>query len=90
VAVAGSRTATLEFLVTALEGVLDEEEIKRFKKAQRAWCLYSKRQADFSAGMFEGGSMRPLVYSSELRALTIERAAKIKTEIRDRHKLDPD
>ncbi|MBB4256832.1 MULTISPECIES: lysozyme inhibitor LprI family protein [unclassified Bradyrhizobium] len=78
----------LEFLVGALEGVLDEKEINRFEKAQRAWRLYSKRQADFSAGMFEGGSMRPLVYSSELRALTIERAAKIKAEIRDRHRLN--
>jgi uncharacterized protein YecT (DUF1311 family) len=80
----------LEFLVGALEGLLDEEEIKRFQKAQRAWRLYSKRQADFSTGMFEGGTMRPLVYNSELRALTIERAAKIKNEIRDRHRLDSD
>jgi len=78
----------LEFLVEALEGVLDDEEAKRFQKAQRAWRLYSRRQADFSTGMFEGGSMRPLVFNSELRALTIERAAKIKNEIRDRHRPD--
>jgi len=80
----------LEFLVVALEGLLDDEEIKSFTKAQRAWRLYSRRQADFSTGMFDGGSMRPLVYNSELRALTIERAAMIKNEIRDRHKSDFD
>jgi seryl-tRNA synthetase len=80
----------LEFLIEALEGLLDDEEVKRFHKTQRAWRLYSRRQADFSTGMFEGGSMRPLVYNSELRALTIERAAKIKNEIRDRHRSDPE
>jgi uncharacterized protein YecT (DUF1311 family) len=78
----------LEFLLHALRGQLDEEEERRFQKAQRAWRLYSRRQADFSAGMFEGGSMRPMVYSSELRALTIERAAKIKDEIRERRALN--
>ncbi|MDE5443633.1 hypothetical protein GWG65_19715 [Bradyrhizobium sp. CSA207] len=29
----------LEFLVAALEGLLDEKEIRRFEKAQRAWRL---------------------------------------------------
>jgi uncharacterized protein YecT (DUF1311 family) len=74
----------LKYLEVALEGRLDDAEGEAFKKLQKAWRKYAEAQAEFVAAPSIGGSIYPLERSSELRALIIERAAKLKDEIRQR------
>ena len=74
----------LKFLVETLEVHLDDSELAIFQKAQKAWRLFAKHHAEFGAAPWEGGTMRPLVYATELRERVIDRAAQIKAELDQR------
>lgn len=57
---------------------MDANQIAAFKQTQTNWESYAKTQAEFAAAAFEGGSMAPLVYASELEAVTVSRTGELK------------
>ena len=56
---------------------LEPPQISNLDKAQENWEAYAKSQAEFAATEFEGGSMAPLVYASELESVTISRTGEL-------------
>ena len=58
-------------------GWLEPPQISNLVKAQENWEAYAKSQAEFAATEFEGGSMAPLVYASELESVTISRTGEL-------------
>lgn len=58
-------------------GWLEPPQISNLNKAQENWEAYAKSQAEFAATEFEGGSMAPLVYASELESVTISRTGEL-------------
>ena len=68
-------------------GAMSESQSLALKATQELWEQYAKAQAEFSAAAFEGGSMAPMVYDSELEAVTLRRTGEIRAaieELRDR------
>lgn len=65
-----------------LEGLIGDDP--DFQAAHNAWVAYRDREAHFVAAEYEGGSIQPLIRSSELAALTRERRARIEAMIKDR------
>ncbi|WP_426051565.1 lysozyme inhibitor LprI family protein [Brevundimonas sp. SL161] len=74
--------ASLAKAVTELEGLIGED--LNLHAAQEAWVAYRDREAHFAAAEYEGGSIQPLIRSSELAALTRERRARVEAMINDR------
>ncbi|MFM4702730.1 lysozyme inhibitor LprI family protein [Aeromonas bivalvium] len=52
---------------------LDKAQLERLRTAQRAWITFRDAQCRYEAGVYEGGSMAPLVHSSCLTLLTEQR-----------------
>ncbi|MDX7901349.1 lysozyme inhibitor LprI family protein [Aeromonas media] len=52
---------------------LDKAQLDRLRTAQRAWITFRDAQCRYEAGVYEGGSMAPLVHSSCLTKLTEQR-----------------
>ena len=77
----------MERAIIAVEksGWLEEKQLSGLNKAQENWEQYAKSQAEFAAAEFEGGSMAPLVYSSELEAVTISRIGELKRMLQEMH-----
>lgn len=80
----------MERAIIALEqsGWLEERQLSALQNAQESWEEYAKSQAEFAAAEFDGGSIAPLVYSSELEAVTISRTGELKRmlqEMRERY-----
>ncbi|MGY6695208.1 MAG: lysozyme inhibitor LprI family protein [Roseinatronobacter sp.] len=69
----------MERAIVALKrsGWLESPQISSLDKAQESWEAYAKLQAEFAAAEFEGGSMAPLVYASELESVTISRTGEL-------------
>lgn len=69
----------MERAIVALKrsGWLEPPQISNLDKAQENWGVYAKSQAEFAAAEFEGGSMAPLVYASELESVTISRTGEL-------------
>ncbi|WP_348684923.1 lysozyme inhibitor LprI family protein [Aeromonas bestiarum] len=56
-----------------LAATLDKEQLGRLKTAQRAWITFRDAQCRYEAGVYEGGTIAPLVHSSCLTNLTEQR-----------------
>ena len=69
----------MERAIIALKrsGWLEPPQLSNLDKAQENWEAYAKSQAEFAAAEFEGGSMAPLVYASELESVTISRTGEV-------------
>ena len=69
----------MERAIIALKrsGWMEPPQIAILDKAQTNWEAYAKSQAEFAAAEFEGGSMAPLVYASELESVTISRTGEL-------------
>lgn len=65
-----------------LQGLIGDDPDLR--AAHNAWATYRDREAHFIAAEYEGGSIQPLIRSSELAAITRERRARIEAVIKDR------
>tara|TARA_R110002124_G_scaffold65659_2_gene179502 strand:- start:112 stop:321 length:210 start_codon:yes stop_codon:yes gene_type:complete len=57
---------------------MDERQVATLRVTQKSWKDYAKSQAEFAAAEFDGGSMAPLVFSSELESVTISRTGELK------------
>ena len=74
----------MNYLANALRDKLDSDELVHFEKVQSCWKAFADQQAEFASLVVAGGTMQPLLRASEYRDLTIERAAKLKNELRTR------
>ncbi len=85
---AGVAQQQMERAIVALErsGLMDERQTSSLRTTQRNWDEYAKSQAEFAAAEFDGGSIAPLVYSSELEAVTISRTGELKRMLQEMHK----
>lgn len=77
---AGIARQQMERAIIALErsGWMDERQVANLRVTQKSWEDYAKSQAKFAAAAFDGGSMAPLVFSSELESVTISRTGELK------------
>jgi hypothetical protein len=72
----------MSYLANALKDKLDNDELKQFEKVQSYWKTFADQQAEFESLVAAGGTLQPLLRASEYRDLAIERAAKLKSELR--------
>lgn len=91
---AGRRTEVaeqqMERAILALErsGWLSNSQENALRKSQKQWEKYALAQAEFASAEFEGGTLAPLAYSSELETATLSRTAELNRmlgEMRERH-----
>lgn len=80
----------MERAIVALErsGWMSETQTAALKEAQERWEKYAQAQAEFASAEFEGGSMAPLVFASELESVTVSRTGELKRmleEMRERN-----
>ncbi len=80
----------MERAIIALErsGWMSEAQAAALKEAQARWTKYAHAQAEFAASEFEGGSIAPLIYASELESATVSRTGELKRmleEMRQRY-----
>jgi uncharacterized protein YecT (DUF1311 family) len=76
--------AKLEQVVQELALSLEPESKDALIAAHKAWKVYSIRQAELVASGFIGGTIYPIVYYSELEALTISRIAALQNVLTER------
>lgn len=70
----------MERAIVALErsGWMDAAQAAALDVAQARWKEYALAQAEFSAAEFEGGSMKSLIFSSEMETITLSRIGDLK------------
>lgn len=73
--------AKMEQVLNELLLNLDAEERELLQKSQKAWEAYSKKEAEFAASSYTGGTMYPLVYLSGLEALIVDRTALLQSHL---------
>ncbi len=71
--------AKLEQIFEELSFKLGKEEKGVLEKSQKAWEIYSRKQAEFAAGSFRGGTGESLVYMLELESLIVDRVASLQS-----------
>lgn len=69
----------MERAMVALErsGWMSEAQAGALRQTQKQWQEYAIAQATFAAAEYEGGSMAPLVYASELEHAAVSRAGEL-------------
>lgn len=80
----------LQFIVEALRPLLTNSEGKAFSKSQVSWEKFVDAQSILESLEAEGGTMQPMLYQATRRSLIIERAAKIREELKKRKRIDWD
>jgi uncharacterized protein YecT (DUF1311 family) len=68
-------------LVSMLGG--NSDNLARLKAAEVSWLKYRDDNCDYEADFFEGGSMRPLIYSSCLERMTKSRTAELRGQLKE-------
>ncbi|MGL6547688.1 lysozyme inhibitor LprI family protein [Aeromonas hydrophila] len=71
--------AELNAAYRKLVATLDKDQLGRLKTAQRAWITFRDAQCRYEAGVYEGGTIAPLVHSSCLTNLTELRTKDLNT-----------
>jgi uncharacterized protein YecT (DUF1311 family) len=62
---------------------LDEKGKSLLIKAENDWIKYRDAHCKFEASFYEGGSMQPMIYSSCLESVTMERIKELKDAIKE-------
>ena len=70
----------MEHLVHKLESLYKGSELEAFQRSHEAWLKYRKLQSEFMASPYEDGSIQPLIYNSEMNAITLARVADLEAE----------
>lgn len=78
--------ALMELVFGELQAELPKNKFKSLKATQGAWAKYAHGQATLVASLAEGGSMQPMLYSSERERLTSQRYAELR-DYRDSSRL---
>ncbi|MEZ9042844.1 lysozyme inhibitor LprI family protein [Vibrio sp. 10N.247.311.47] len=64
-----------------LKSKIDSDRIQFYEKSQIDWEAYSEAQARAVASFYQGGSIYPLIYQSELETLIHERIAHLQSDL---------
>lgn len=73
--------AKLRVALATLESLLSHEERDALREAQATWEKYRSKQGEYAAKQYEGGSIEPLIFYSELESVTLARIAVIESEV---------
>jgi uncharacterized protein YecT (DUF1311 family) len=75
--------AELNKVYKILMSKLDENGKSLLIKAENDWIKYRDSHCKFEASFYEGGSMQPMIYSSCLESVTMERIKELKEAIKE-------
>jgi uncharacterized protein YecT (DUF1311 family) len=70
--------AMLAKLLTELEMYSEGESLKH---AQKSWEAYAEAEARHRSSLYEGGTVYPLMYASELQSLIVSRIAELRAHL---------
>jgi uncharacterized protein YecT (DUF1311 family) len=73
--------ARMEQVMTELSFKLEGVDLDALNKSQKAWEVYSRSQAEAESSVYQGGTIYPLIFLSELESLTVERAARLRARL---------
>ena len=76
--------AELNKVYKKLMAILDKSEKPILIQAEKDWVKFRDSHCKFEASQYEGGSIKPLIYSTCLEELTRKRTAQIKASIKER------
>lgn len=71
----------LEHVISEIKKYLEPKEIESFDEAQALWREYQKKNAEFSAAQYEGGTIQPLIYATALEKTAIGRLVELEEEV---------
>ena len=74
----------LEKVLIDLNSVCHDDEVKMLNRAQAQWKKFRELHAQFVALMFEGGSMRPLMYFTSIDTATRVRIEELQNYLESR------
>ena len=60
------------------------ENDPKLKAAEVSWLKYRDDNCDYESALYEGGSMRPLIYSSCMERMTKARTDELREQIKER------
>ena len=75
--------AELNKVYKMLMSKLDENGKALLIKAENDWIKYRDSHCKFEASFYEGGSMQPMIYSSCLESVTMDRIKELKAAIKE-------
>jgi uncharacterized protein YecT (DUF1311 family) len=62
-----------------VEQKLDSDERKRFSQSRERWQVYRRKEVDFVAAFFEGGSILPLMANQHYSEITQHRVDELES-----------
>ncbi len=71
----------MQSAIAGIDSRIGDSESQALMNSQIEWESYSVSQAEAAAVGYEGGSIYPLIYLSELESLTNERTARLQAEL---------
>jgi len=71
----------LQEVIAGIDERVGDSGSQALLSGQSTWKNYSTSQAKAAASSYEGGSIYPLIYMSELESLTNERTARLQAEL---------
>jgi uncharacterized protein YecT (DUF1311 family) len=77
--------AELNKVYKQLMNILDKNEKPLLIQAEKDWIKFRDSHCKFEASQYEGGSIKPLIYSTCLEELTRKRITAIKASIKNRN-----
>ncbi|MFV8331999.1 lysozyme inhibitor LprI family protein [Flavobacterium sp. GSP14] len=69
-----------------LISILNQSEKLLLIQAEKDWVKFRDSSCKFESSQYEGGSIKPLIYSTCLEELTRKRILEIKANIKERNK----
>jgi uncharacterized protein YecT (DUF1311 family) len=75
--------AELNKVYKVLMSKLDEKGKSLLIKAENDWIKYRDSHCKFEASFYDGGSMQPMIYSSCLESVTMDRIKELKVAIKE-------
>lgn len=66
-------------------GTLDGDMRAKLRAAEESWLKYRDDNCAYEAAVYEGGSMKPMVYSFCLERMTKARTAELRDQIKERN-----
>ena len=76
--------AELNRVYNRLASMLEDKARAKLKATEVSWLKYRDDNCDYESSLYEGGSIRPLIYSSCMERMTKARTAELREQIEER------
>ncbi len=76
--------AELNKVYNSLASKLEDAARAKLKAVEVSWLKYRDDNCDYESSLYEGGSMKPLIYSSCMERMTKARTAELRGQIEER------